>query len=89
MRSLWISCHIKSLAKNVSNRLTDVVLLHSEASYRPKEGLYLFWGRFLNPPREINLTDWVHILQELFLDYLIYGFWWFYAIFLLLSIFFV
>ena len=38
------------LSPRISLPLTDIVLLHSEASYRSWETLKLFWGRVSSPP---------------------------------------
>ena len=36
-----------SVTKDLANYWTDMVLLSSEASYRSREGVYIFWGRVL------------------------------------------
>ena len=46
-----------SVWKDLANRCTDMVFLHSEASHWSWEGLYLIWGRIssITLPREIAL----------------------------------
>ena len=40
-----------SVAKDLANCLTDMCLLYSKATYRPRKDFNYFWGGYLHPPK--------------------------------------